>query len=314
MPVSISNIPACSNSNNIPVTKEYDSLWGFYTFSQTISYEYDEIGMSGLSSAIITINGYFTANAEGLPNSNSSDTSNCDSLLEKYSLLRQKLLSTINKSIPDNLSDIGTSTDRRCIELPCKLKDNSGNAVYAIPVSFSTTEISPQILRYTVQLKEPQKVPCKIKIEGKIINNAIISIVCRRPRIKYRTLAFASGSEAYVTGIDNRMYYISGSIPLSPSDTNNTDGDFLILGSNSSSESYSCSCEINNNIVSIINSIITKDGGRVGIGIERNGGSNSNSFHVMVTEHNVNVDFTNRVVDIDISGEETNSNSSSSSN
>lgn len=305
MPISISNIPASSNSDNMPVTEEYDSLWGFYTFSQTVSYEYDDIGLSGLSSAIITINGCFTRNAKGLSNSNCNDIISSNALFKKYYNLRKKLLSTVNKPCPNNLSDIGTQSDKRCVELPDKLKDNSGGKVYAIPVSFSTTEISPHILKYTVQLKEPQKVPCKIKIEGNIINNATISIVCRKPRIKYRTMAFSSGSEAYVTGLDNRTYYISGSIPLYSS---NSSCDFLDVVSNSDSNTSNSSSnfEIKQDIVDIINSIIEKDEGKVEFGIERNGASsqNSNSLCVMVTEHDISVDFTNGIVDISISGEE----------
>lgn len=89
MPVSISNIPARPNSDNMPVTEEYDLLWGFYTFSQTVSYEYDDIGLSGLSSTTITINGCFTRNAEGSSNSNCDDITSSNKLFTKYYNLRK---------------------------------------------------------------------------------------------------------------------------------------------------------------------------------------------------------------------------------
>lgn len=117
-------------------------------------------------------------------------------------------------------------------------------------------------------------------------------------------MAFSSGSEAYVTGVDNRVYYISGSIPLhSPRPSY----DFLTVASNSDSDNSDSSSnfEIKQDIVDIINSIIEKDEGKVEFGIERNGtSSNSNSLCVMVTEHDISIDFTNGIVDISISGEE----------
>lgn len=314
MPVSISNIVAKNKQQKEPPAKSvYDSLWGFYTFSQTVSYNYDEIGLTGLSEAIITINGFFTINAE---NSNSksvsdSDSAACNKLLSKYGVLRKYLLSTINKSTPANVSEIGTEKDKRCIKIPSRLVDNNNQAIYAIPVSFATTEISPQILRYTVQLREPSKVSCKLNLNGRIINDATVSITCRRPRITYRTFAFASGSEAHITGIDNRRYSVSGDIS-EPYYTGNV-VDFLIAPSNSYSTSGSSdsisSFGISKSVVDFIDGIIKKDKGIVKI--RSSSDSNSSGVSMMITEHVVSNNFVNGSVHIEISGEESKSNSNS---
>ena len=301
MPVSISNIEARLYQKELPVLQEYEEPWGFYSFSQTVGFDYDDVGLSGMSSAQITIDGFFTANAEG--EASNSDSAKSDALFAKYRALREYLLKAINKAAPDNVGEIGTDNDKRCVRLPAKLKNNNDEYIYAIPVSFSTTEISPDILRYTVQFRELQKVPCKLTLDGHIINEASVVIVCRRPRINYRTLAFASGSEAYVTGIDNRRYTINGTFGGLGQEAEDVD-DFVV-GSNSFSNSSELS--INNDAMSLISSIINKDDGVVGFGVSRiDGASNSNCAYVMVTNHNVTNVFQECSVSVEISGEECN--------
>lgn len=300
MPVDISKIPERTNSTQMPVLSEYDSDWGFYTFSQTVQYEYDDIGKTGLSYATITINGFFTANAEGRGEGDSDDSSKSNALLSKYKALRGKLLSVIGKTQPSNLSEIGTSSDKRCVKLPNKLKDNLGKDIYAVPTAFATTEISPEILRYTVTLTEPKKVPCKLSIGNDIIDNASVTIICRKPRIAYRSFALSSGSEAYITGIDNRKYTISGSM------SGFKDGisyeDFL---GGSSGGVDSDSVGISGAAVNMISGIINKSGGKVNIKINRTSSDEKKSaFSMMITSHNVGHVLDNGMTTIDISGEE----------
>lgn len=311
MPISVSNIsPVPSGINSVgketPAMSVYDDIWGFYTFGQTVSYNYDDMGMTGLSEALIVINGFFTHNAES-SNSN-SDSIMCNKLLSKYGKLRKILLATVNKAAPDDVSHIGTSDDERCVKLPRRLKDNNGDFVYAIPISFSTTEISPQILRYTAQFKEPIKAPCKLTVNRRIINDATVSIMCRKPRITYRTFAFASGSEAHVTGIDNRRYSISGDIS-EPYASNCKISDLLEIQSNSRSISGSGSISsfgINGNIASFIHGIILNENGVINVGAMLADGSyESNSISIMITEHTVSTNFVNGSTHIEISGEET---------
>lgn len=318
MPVDISKITAQANSNSMPVTSQYDSLWGYYTFSQTVQYEYDDIGKSGLSYATITINGFFTKNSEY----NGQSTTDADSdkhqkLLKKYNTLRAKLLECVSKTAPKDIGDIGTEDDKRCIELPSKLKNNKNDKIYAIPTSFALTESSPEILRYVVTLVEPKKIPCKLAIGNDIIDNASLTIICRKPRVTYRSFAFADGAEAYVTGIDNRKYTLSGTI--NGSESNLSYEDFIHVEDSNSNEdesnsnSNSNSTGMSSSSVNIISGIINKTGGKVVIGIQKTSDSKpKDAFAMMLTSHNVGYMFDNGVVSIDISGEECELSNSSS--
>lgn len=315
MPVDISKITAQANSNSMPVTSQYDSSWGYYTFSQTVQYEYDDIGKSGLSYATITINGFFTKNSEY----NGQATTDADSdkhqkLLKKYNALRGKFLACVGATAPKKVGDIGTNNDKRCVELPSKLKNNKNDKIYAIPTSFALTESSPEILRYVVTLVEPKKIPCKLAIGNDIIDNASLTIICRKPRITYRSFAFADGAEAYVTGIDNRKYTLSGTINGSESDLSYE--DFIhVEDSNSSKDgSNSNSTGMSSSSVNIISGIINKTGGKVVVGIQKTSDSKpKNAFAMMLTSHNAGYMFDNGVVSIDISGEECELSNSSSS-
>lgn len=319
MPVDISKIPTSTKRTEspiTPVTEDYDSLWGFYTFSQTVQYEYNDAGKTGLSYATITINGFFTVNAEykGSIPVGTTDKDKSDKLFAKYGALRKKLLGVIGKKQPSKLSDIGTEKDDRCVELPGKLKNNMNKHIYAIPTAFSTTEISPEILRYTVTLVEPKKVSCKLAIGNDIINDASLTIICRKPRITYRNFAFANGSEAYITGIDNRRYTLSGAICGSNDDLEYN--DFIkITSSNSSSDngdSNSISIGMSEDTVNTISDIINRD--KVVVKIQKTSDDEPESaFAMIITSHNVGHVFDGGMTTIDISGEECSDSSSNSS-
>lgn len=316
MPISISNIPK-SEEQKVPAIKDYSEPWGYYTFSQTVQYDYTEAGDSGLSYASITINGFFTINSEfnGNVPANISDSEKSDILFSRYLKLRKELISRIGKIPPKNLGDIGTDKDNRCVKLPDKLLDNNGKNVYAIPTTFSTTEITPEILRYTVVLTEPKKIPCKIAIGKDIINEASLTIVCRRPRIAYNTFAFASGSEAHVTGIDNRKYTLSGTINgvndisyddfvFVPKEVSNSNTG-LASNSRSDSDSDSYISYMSKDVVDVISNIINKQNGKVDIGIQKNSDSDAKKiFEMMISSHNVGHMLANNVTSIEISGEE----------
>lgn len=306
MPVDISKIIAQTQSSEIPAIEQYDSLWGYYTFSQTVQYEYDDIGKSGLSYATITINGFFTKNSEynGEPTSD-TDSDKHQKLLRKYNNLRSNLLKCVNKTAPKKVGDIGTDKDERCIELPSKLKNNKNEKIYAIPTSFSLTESSPEILRYVVTLVEPKKIPCKLAIGNDIIDNASLTIICRKPRVTYRSFAFADGAEAYVTGIDNRKYTLSGTINSSESDLSYKDFIYIEDSNSGENESNSSSTGMSSSSVNVISGIINKTGGKVVVGIQKTSDNESeDAFAMMLTSHNVGYVLNNGVVSIDISGEE----------
>jgi hypothetical protein len=224
MPIDISKIVEQTREETIPVASQYDSIWGFYTAKQGVTFNYDETRQSALSAADITINGKFTINGENGAFSQSdlsnSDSSDSDTLLEKYKTIRDMIIQCSNKAPPEEVYKYGTSEDQRCIQLPEKLIDNSSNRIWAIPTSFAMTSLSPQMLEYSASFKEIAKSPCKIAVNNRIIHDASIVISCRKPRISFRNFAFANGGEAYFTGFDNRKYSISGNLSLEDSNSN----------------------------------------------------------------------------------------------
>jgi hypothetical protein len=286
MPVDISKIAASNKSSSLPAMSEYDVDWGYYTFSQTIQYEYDDIGKTGLSGAIITVNGCFTTNSVNSGNYpySKSDPSKCDALIDKYKNLREMFLATLNKPAPSKMAHVGTINDKRCVKLPDKLKDSNNSSIYAMPTSFYTTEISPEVLKYTVVFSEPKKTTCKLAVDKSIIDNAILSITCRKPRIAYRNYAFANGRDSYFYGIDNRKYSISGTICGADSDGKSISTEFV----NGMSE------------------IMNKKNGVVGVSAKKidDESNSSSSFNMIVTNHNFGHVFSNGMATVEISGEE----------
>lgn len=211
MPVDISKIIAQAHED-IPAINQYDSLWGYYTFSQNINFDYGE-SRTGVSKVDITINGKFILNSEISLDSSielKTDEEKCDILLAKYNALRDVIFEKAKYPSPSNLADIGTSNDKRCIELPDKLLNSKRERVYCIVNSLSIVSVNPQMLEYTCSMTEPETKPCKIKLESNIISNASLTINCRKPRLQYRTFFYTNGGEACCSGITNRVLKLDG--------------------------------------------------------------------------------------------------------
>jgi hypothetical protein len=217
MPVDLSKLieTTYDPESPIPMMSEYDPIWGYFFMTQTISFDYNETKVSAISVAQVTINGKFTSNAEFeediMWDETIGDIARSNKLLEKYQALRQLLISKTLQPPPEDFGDYGTQSDDRCVKLPGKLKNNVNQDVYMIPVGISTANmITPDILEYTVTLREAQKIPCKIIVEDDIIHDAVVTITCRRPRVAPRTFAFANGGEFYFSGYDNRRIKVEG--------------------------------------------------------------------------------------------------------
>lgn len=224
MPVDISRILA-QTQEDIPALNQYNPLWGYYTFSQNINFDYGE-SRTGISKVEITINGKFILNSEIAIDSSiesKTDEEKCDILIAKYNTLRDIVLEKAKYAEPSDISSIGTSGDQRCIELPDKLLNNKGNVVYCIVNSLSIVSLSPKILEYTCSLVEPETKPCKIKLESNIISNASLVINCRKPRLQYRTFFYTNGGEACCSGITNRVLKLDGIVK---EDTSNSSEDW----------------------------------------------------------------------------------------
>ena len=238
MIIDLTKIPDYDlNSREVPNMAHYNSIWGFYMSQQTVNYTYENTGLKGYSLATVTIDGYFTINAEisyrtygyceELNSSmeafeinnvlnivkNMSDQEKSDILFEKYSNLKQLIISRAKKSAPDELIDFGTDSDSRCVELPSKLRDLNGNPVYMMPTGLSLrAERSPVILNYTATLTEVKQNPCLIDINGIKLENASITITGRKPRINDVIYAYANGGEHYFTGYNNRKISVKGNV------------------------------------------------------------------------------------------------------
>lgn len=213
----------------------YDSLWGFYTMTQSINYTYDDSGNKGFSVATVTINGIFTANAHdgkiihSFPNE-SKEKEYSYNLLSKYKTLRDLFVSKSTKQPPKDLKDYGTSLDPRCICLPSRLKDQDSDSVWMRPISIGlTAERSPVILSYTATLSEVKALPCKISIgsDSEIVEGAKITVSGIKPRINQLLYAFANGGEHVFSGYDNRKVSVTGSINGNYVDSS---GNGVILG------------------------------------------------------------------------------------
>lgn len=198
---------------NLPVLSEYDVLWGFYLIDQKVAFSYNENKLSGYSRAEVNILGKFTINGEiqnDLERESKTDEEKETFLFEKYLALRDSLIQKCNVPPPSKLSDYGTENDLRTIALPDKLKNSSGEIIYMIPTGISMSSCSPSLLEYVVSLRECVKFPCKVSIDGDIIDDATVTIVCRKPRISSRYFAFSSGGEHYFSGFENRKYKVDG--------------------------------------------------------------------------------------------------------
>lgn len=217
MPIDLSKLvetPFDQNNVNVPLMSEYDATWGFYTIQQSVTFEYNDTKISAISKASVTLSGIFTINGENEEDVSGKDISDEDkfnALFAKYQSLRSLLVSKTMKSAPINFAYFGTAQDERCVVLPSKLKSSSGGRVYMIPTGISTANmISPNELAYTVTLVEAIKYPCKVSLGGRIIHDAVVTVVCRKPRITPRYYAFANGGEFYFTGRDNRKIKVEG--------------------------------------------------------------------------------------------------------
>ncbi|MCK9279266.1 MAG: hypothetical protein M0P71_01370 [Melioribacteraceae bacterium] len=214
--IDFSKIPENYNPTSFPVMEAYDALWGFIIIKQDISFEYEESQYSYDSPTTVTINGTFTVNAElnsiVTPNS-AQDESRFNAMKNKYDTLRDLFINASKQLAPSSILEYGTVSDLRCIKLPDIFRDKDNYNIYMRPFSLNISDTQwPTQISYTAVLKEIQKPACKISVSGYIINDAVIDIVARRPRISTEKYFNANSGEIYFAGWEPRKYKVSGDL------------------------------------------------------------------------------------------------------
>lgn len=214
--IDFSRIPENYSPTSYPVMDAYDSIWGFITVKQDISFDYEESQYSYESPTIVTINGTFTINAESSARTNPSsalDESRFNTIKSKYDYLRDMFINASKQAFPESIADFGTVNDARCIKLPDILRGKNGENIYMRPFTLSISDTQwPNQISYTAVLKEVLQPACKISVSGYIINDAVIDIVARRPRVSLEKYFNANSGELYFSGWEPRKYKLSGDL------------------------------------------------------------------------------------------------------
>jgi hypothetical protein len=206
----------------------WDSVWGYVTVSQTISFNYEKESKYR-TFGDVTINGVFTINAvlaESDPESGvvepdaSKDEERFNLIKARYETLRNMFSEAGKKSAPEDVSKYGTSEDERCVELPSSMlavnpedENGEGIPVYMKPVSLNISESQwPVMIKYTASLREIPHVPCKLTVNGHTIDRAVIRIQAKKPVLKTQEYMFSSSCDMFFSGWQSRKYSIQGTI------------------------------------------------------------------------------------------------------
>jgi len=196
----------------------WDAIWGYYQFGQSVSVQY-ESNDRYRTVGRFTIEGMFTTNArENEPDWNYKNPSQDESAYLANVAMSDALVAlfvaTKDKDRPTNFSLWGTASDQGCVKLPDMLKDKNGNPVYARPISISLSEIDnagwPIGIAYQAELEEAISPSAKVMVEDEIIDNGIINIVVKSPRMNDLQYAFANGQESFFDGWNLREIAVNG--------------------------------------------------------------------------------------------------------
>jgi hypothetical protein len=207
-----------------PVSARYDSRWGFFLFEQSIDFTYNPAG-TYKSGATFTITGTYTANAtppSGVrPPNGWTDEQKFNRLKDHYNGLVAVFDSVYNQDPPTDLSQYGTASDPRVIALPDPLRNAASGVVYGRPVSLQVEESRwPEYIKYSAVLSEVSVIGGKATIEGKVLDDARVTITAKKPRLRVQKFPFANSEEVYFGGFDPRVYQISGILPSIPEQAN----------------------------------------------------------------------------------------------
>jgi len=207
------------DTNNNHSGYVYDSLWGYFTFGQSVQFVYERNDNKYSTTERFNIHGIFTINAEEgkiINSTPSNDAINFDKIKSKYEQLENYFNQTQNKLPPNSLDLYFTNQDERCIMLPEILKDKEGKNVYARPLNLQIEQTTwPSHIIYTAELLGESTELCKLVINDTILDDGVLDITFRKPRIKMVNYTFASNSDIFFHGWENRKINISGTLNIS---------------------------------------------------------------------------------------------------
>lgn len=200
----------------------YDPVWGYFTFGQSVAFEYGNGAETYTSSGEFRIKGAFTVNAEFPPKPSGNleamvpddDIARFDKMKLKYDFLSGLFRSAALAIPPYDHSSYGTDKDARCVKLPDIIVDEKGKNIYARPVGIRIMETQwPNLISYEAVLGEVESLRSKMTVNGVIVDGGVLSISARKPMIKMQAMMFANGADVYHSGWEPRSYNMGGSIP-----------------------------------------------------------------------------------------------------
>jgi len=163
--------------------------------------------------ATFTIQGVFTANAEGVGNAN--DDTAFSSLVSKYAALEALFANAAKASVPDQYADYGTAQDPRYLPLPKPLIDKDGSTIFAKPLSLRIDRTQfPNEIKYEAILEEAKFPKAKLVVNGFIVDDGEVNIEFAGPVLAVHEIVGTSGTVFQVKNYSATEVSIRGSLPL----------------------------------------------------------------------------------------------------
>jgi hypothetical protein len=199
----------------------YDPDWGYFIFGQSVAFEYNEAN-AYQPAATFTIKGVFTHNASGT--TLSGDDASLTVLVGKFLSLSALLQGKAMAAAPDDVSEWGSATDSRTIQLPLPLVDKDGNRVRAIPVEIRAErgQFSNEVA-YTATLSEARVPAAKLIVNDVILDHGVISMTLPSPEMARHELVGTSGEVLQILHYKTMELDVAGTLPLTEQDKVATD-------------------------------------------------------------------------------------------
>ena len=190
----------------------YDPVWGYFLFGQSQGFQIKE-DHTYLSAATFTIQGVFTADAEGVDGA--SDDSAFVAIVAKYTALETLFANATKAEAPSSYPQWFTVDDPRVLPLPKPLLDASGAVIYAKPVSLRIERTQfPFEIRYMATLQEAKLPKAKLVINNVVVDGGVVQVSVPAPELAMHTIVGTSGAIFQVKHYKAAEYQITGSLPL----------------------------------------------------------------------------------------------------
>lgn len=212
MLVDLTHITKVGPITSHPYLDAYDATWGFYTFGQSLEMVFNDAHVYR-SQGVFTLNGVFTATAEGLDPDNDPDAALL-ALSSKYDALEAMLSGAATQEEPAEMEKWGTADDPRCVPLPGRLKGPAGATIYAQAERLVLTESRmPLEVRYQAVLREPLKPESTILVNDVPLRSARITVTPPTPMVTRHRMIAGEGSLINVSNFTRTEVSITGIVP-----------------------------------------------------------------------------------------------------